>query len=427
MASKKILIISYYWPPSGGVGVQRWMNFALQLKERGWDPVVLTPENPQFEIKDEQLLDRVKEIVVKRVPIWEPFDLFHSLTGQKDRKNVQQGLVLEKSRKSAIDALTVWIRGNLLIPDPRVFWLRKAAKAALELIEQEKVDYMVTTGPPHSMHLIGRRVKRRVNQVKWIADFRDPWSKWDVLKKLNASALALWIHQRLEHSVVQEADHVITVSDRLASSLGAAHVIHNGVTIGSRKSESKPAKDSFTIGYYGLLNELRNPSKLWLILDQMCREDEAFASKLKIRIGGVISESIKSELMKLDQLKDRVSFLGYLPHDSLVNEYSKCDLLLLLLNKSDNSKWILPIKFFEYISARRMMLCLGERNSDLGNLMNNRNVGEILSYSEISQITAFIEDVYENERTPSDEDITALLKQFSHKTSAERLEQILND
>ena len=128
--NRKVLIISYYWPPSGGVGVQRWMNFALQLKRNGWEPMVLTPENPQFEIKDEKLLERVKDIPVIKLPIWEPFDLFHKLTGNKDRKNVQQGLVLEKSEKSLKDQLMVWVRGNLLIPDPRVFWVKPGCQAS---------------------------------------------------------------------------------------------------------------------------------------------------------------------------------------------------------------------------------------------------------------------------------------------------------
>ena len=175
-SSRKILIITYYWPPSGGVGVQRWMNFALQLKKKGWEPTVLTPENPQFEIKDEKLLEKVKDIRVEKLTIWEPFNLFHKLTGNKNRENVQQGLVLEKSQKSVKDGLMVWIRGNLLVPDPRVFWVKPASKKAIELIREEGIETIITTGPPHSMHLIGRRVKRKTN-IKWLADFRDPWSK----------------------------------------------------------------------------------------------------------------------------------------------------------------------------------------------------------------------------------------------------------
>ncbi|MEO9481976.1 MAG: glycosyl transferase [Ekhidna sp.] len=421
--NRKILIISYYWPPSGGVGVQRWMNFALQLKERGWEPIVLTPENPQFEIKDEKLLERVKDIQTIRLPIWEPFNLFHKLTGNKERKNVQQGLVLEKSEKGLKDKLMVWIRGNLLVPDPRTFWVRPAAKKAIEVIKEQGIGTIITTGPPHSIHLIGRKTKRATG-VKWLADFRDPWSKWDVLKKLNTSTYVLSIHKRLEKSVLSESTIATTVSKRLASAFGGIDILHNGITV-NNESNVEPNESHFTIGYFGMLNEMRNPRQLWHLLDQMCRESQVFANKLKIRIGGIVSESIKSEINELNELKDKVQFLGYLPHEGIQDEYRRCNVLLLLLNKSDNSEWILPVKFFEYLAAHRLILGLGERKSDLGDLMNDKDVGEILAYSEISSIRGFIEDIFENDRLPTREDSEILLDQFSHKHLVEKLEKLL--
>lgn len=421
--NRKILIVSYYWPPSGGVGVQRWMNFALQLQERGWEPTVLTPSNPQFEIKDEQLLDRVKNIPVDRIPIWEPFDLFHKLTGNKDRKNVQQGLVLEKKKRSLLDKLVVWARGNLLIPDPRRFWVKPASNRAIKLIKDKGIGTVITTGPPHSMHLIGRRVKRKTN-VKWVADFRDPWSKWDILEKLHTSSIARSIHKSLEGGVLREADVSITISNRLAKSFGGINVLHNGATV-NRNSTLEPHESYFTIGFFGMLNELKNPRQFWHLLDQMCRENRVFSNKLKIRIGGIISDSIKEEIRELDELKNKVEFLGYLPHDTIQDEYRQCNLLLLLLHKTDNSQWILPVKFFEYLSARRLILGLGSRNGDLGDIMNSKDVGEILAYTELDGIRGFIEDVFENDRLPKSEDTEYLLDQFSHKNLVKRLEDLL--
>lgn len=422
-SSRRILIVTYYWPPSGGVGVQRWMNYAIQLKDRGWDPIVLTPENPQFEIKDEALMERVAHIEVVKIPIWEPFALFHALTGNKERKNVQQGLVLEKSKKTLMDQLMVWIRGNIMVPDPRVFWVKSAAKKAIELIKKEGIETIITTGPPHSIHLIGRKVKRKT-AIRWLADFRDPWSKWDVLKKLNTSAPVLDVHKKFERSVLQEADVSTTVSVRLAKAFGGIHVLHNGLTF-ENVNQEEPAFATFTIGYFGMLNELRNPRQLWHLLDQMCREYPVFANKLRIRIGGIVAESIKEEIEGLSMLQERVEFLGYLPHERIQEEYRKCNVLLLLLNKSSNSEWILPVKFFEYLAAKRMILCLGERKSDLGDLMNTRDIGEILAYTNIEEIRGFIEDAFENDRTPSDSDVDELLAQFSHQRLVEKLEQLI--
>ncbi|WP_462248133.1 glycosyltransferase family protein [Ekhidna sp.] len=421
--NRKILIISYYWPPSGGVGVQRWMNFALQLQSRGWEPTVLTPENPQFELKDEKLEERVKNIPVIKIPIWEPFDLFHKLTGNKDRSNVQQGLILEKSAKTFKDKLVIWMRGNLLVPDPRRFWVGPASKKAIELVKNEGFNLVVTTGPPHSMHLIGRKVKRSTN-VKWLADFRDPWSKWDVLKKLNTSSFVMDMHKRMEESVLKESDCAVATSNRMAACLGNIKVLNNGITI-SDVSKEVPNESHFTIGYFGMLNEMRNPRQLWHLLDQMCRENQVFANKLRVRIGGIISESIKAEINELSQLKHKVSFLGYLPHETIQDEYRKCNVLLLLQNKSDNSRWILPVKFYEYLAANRLILALGERKSDLGDLMNNKDVGEILSYSELGGIRGFIEDIFENDRLPTSKDAELLLDQFSHEHLVQKLEEIL--
>lgn len=423
MSSKKILIIAYYWPPSGGVGVQRWMNYALQLDSRGWDISILTPENPQFEISDDALLDKVKHLKTYRLPIWEPFDLFHKITGNKDRKNVKQGLVLEKSEKSFFDDLAVWIRGNLFVPDPRVFWLRKASKFAVSLVKDENIDTVITTGPPHSIHLIGRKIKSKTN-VKWLADFRDPWSKWDVLPKLKTSAFVMDMHKRMEKSVLEKADSAITVSTRLASSFGNIEVLHNGITI--NKGEDKFFdNDYFTVGYFGMLNDLRNPRQLWQLLDQMCRENKLFSKKLKIRIGGIVSESIAEEILALEELKNKVEFLGYLPHQDILNEYQKCNLLLLLQNKTNNSQWILPVKFFEYLAANRMILALGERKSDLADLMLDKRVGEILEYSDVEGIRAFISNVFTHSEQPDKSDINKLIEQFSHKNLAKKLEDIL--
>ena len=262
--------------------------------------------------------------------------------------------------------------------------------------------------------------------MRWIADFRDPWSKWDVLKKLKATSIVLDIHRRLEKSVIQEADVATTVSKRLAEAFGGIELLHNGITV-ENPSSVELHESYFTIGYFGMLNELRNPRQLWHLLDQMCRENQVFANKLRIRIGGIVSESIKNEIGELSQLSGKVVFLGYLPHESIQDEYKRCNVLLLLLNKSDNSGWILPVKFFEYLASNRMILGLGERKSDLGDLMNDKDVGEIVGYSEINHIRGFLEDIFENNRLPARDDTKALMAQFSHANLYQTLEKLLKD
>lgn len=426
MRSKKILIITYYWPPSGGVGVQRWMNFALELKSRGWEPVILTPENPQFDVKDQDLFERVKSLKTYRIPIWEPFQLFHRITGNKERKNIQHGLALDKEKKSFLTNFFIWLRGNVFVPDSRIFWVRPAAKYAIELIEKEDIAVLVTTGPPHSMHLVGKKIKKKLS-VKWLADFRDPWREWDVLDQLRTSSIVKKVHSRLERSVIESADEVITVSKRLADSLGAK-VLNNGVGLEKAGAGAfAPDKSKFTIGYFGMLNELRNPSELWVALEELCQEIPDFYRQLSIKLAGVVSANTKHEIGQLRHLREKVEFMGYLPHNEVQNQYSTCNILLLLQNRTSNSKWILPVKLFEYLKARRYILCLGPKESDLGDLIEGKDVGAIVSSFAVQELKSIVQEVFEKRIIPSKSDGDELIQRFSHQTLTTTLEGYLND
>ena len=421
MSEKKILIITYYWPPSGGVGVQRWLNYVIQLKERGWEPIIYTPENPQFDIQDESLLDRVRHIRVVKIEIWEPFRFFHRLTGNSNRKNVQQGLVLEKKKKSFKDKLFIWIRGNLFVPDPRKYWVKPSVIFLEKFIKEEKIGTVISTGPPHSMHLIGSALKKKTG-VSWIADFRDPWSDWDILEKLNTGSLAMRKHRRLEKHVLTSADKVLSVSSCLKEKLAElgggnrVHLQYNGVS--EITSKSYPASDVLTIGYFGMLNELRNPQELWRILDEL-----ALIQKINIRIGGIVADSIRGEIASMEWLSKSTDFLGYLSHKEVIEEYAKCHILLLLLNKSDNAKWILPVKFFEYLAAKRWILALGPKDSDLEKVAGDINIFRMKQFSDKAGISAFIKNVVTS--TPDFSENEKLLDRFSHTNLAAELETVL--
>lgn len=421
MSNRKILIISYYWPPSGGVGVQRWLNYALELKKLGWEPIIYTPENPQFEIKDESQLDRVKDLRVIKTKIWEPFNFFHKLTGNKNRKNVQQGLVMEKANKTLKDKVIVWTRGNMIVPDPRRFWVKPSIKFLKKFIQEEGIKTIITTGPPHSMHLIGLGLRRRLD-IKWIADFRDPWSKWDVLDKLKVNALTRLKHKKLERKVLIKADKVLTVSHHLQKSLnelGAgekAELLYNGVSV--QRGISKPIGEKMVVGYYGMLNEMRNPTELWKVLDQLAGE-----MPTELRLGGIVSESIVSEIKTMENLAPVTHFLGYLDHDVVQQEYAKCDVLLLLLNRTENAKWILPVKFFEYMAASRFILALGPTASDLADISTDLRTFRIMDYSNVFGIKESLVFFRNNQLDFSSN--SALLDQFAHVNLARKLSSIL--
>ncbi len=420
MNEKKVLIVTYYWPPSGGVGVQRWMNYAIQLKRLGWEPIIYTPENPQFELKDASLLEKVKDIRVVKTKIWEPFNFFHRLTGNRNKKSVTQGTVLEKESSSFKDKLFIRIRGNFFIPDPRKFWVKPSVKFLTNLIHEEGIETIITTGPPHSMHLIGRGVKKRTG-VRWLADFRDPWSKWDVLKKLKTSPFGMSQHRRLEKSVLTKGDGVIAATESLKiqfERLGAknAHVLYNGVSI--KQMEPKKPDGKLVIGHFGMLNELRNPAELWELLDEMSESMD-----VELRLGGIVSESIKKQIESLPNLSSRTTFLSYLTHDEVLNEYEKCDVLLLLQNRTDNANHLVPLKFFELLATSRWVLALGPEGNEIDKFSNELSSFLRASYDESEKIEAFIKGAKESR--PDLDYVTKMLSRFSYENQADVLESII--
>lgn len=436
MTKKQILIVTYYWPPSGGVGVQRWLHFAKNLKSMGWEPVVYTPENPQFDIRDTALENLAKDIEVIRKPIWEPFTFFHQLTGNTNKENIKQGLVLEKTTKTWKDDLIVWIRGNVFVPDPRVFWVRPSVKFLKRVMKKRGIKTLITTGPPHSMHLVGLGLKKRMPDLKWLADFRDPWSDWDVLPKLKVADITLNRHKRLERKVLERSDGVITVSHRLAQALSdktnpkiGVRVITNGISDEKAKVKQQATPDpdeKFVIGYYGMLNELRNPEAFWEVLEELCEQNPEFDQKLEIRLGGIVAQYIRDRLESSSRLQQKVVFLGYLSHESVFKEYGRCNVLLLLLNQTNNARWILPMKFFEYLSAGRPVLSLGPETSDLGELFEGKAIGRMLEFGDTDGIRNFIQLNFQQKYEQNMGDYIGLLKTFSRSHQTRELAKVLD-
>ena len=383
---KKVLIISYYWPPAGGSGVQRWLKFAKYLPNNNWEPIIYTPKNPYLEIKDKELLNHTSsEVEVWKTPIWEPYILKDQLLG-KENKTQSSGVVSNK--RSFKNRLLNWIRGNVFVPDPKVYWVKPSVKYLNDKIKERKIEYIITTGPPHSMHLIGLALKKEMPHLKWISDFRDPWSELDLLSEFYLSNSTREKHQKLEKEVLKTADVILTVSETWVKDLkrlGAKRVelITNGYDIDD--FEIKPKKnDKFIIGHYGLLNHLRNPSNLWKVLNVLCDENEYFKSKLEIHFSGNIDEQVISEVESFTNLKDKVKKLGYLSHTNVLYQYNEASVLLLLLFNSRSGVGNYPAKIFEYLASKKPILAFGPENSDVERLLLRTNNSSYFSYEDMN-------------------------------------------
>jgi glycosyltransferase involved in cell wall biosynthesis len=425
---KKVLIITYYWPPSGGGGVQRWLKFVKYLPNFGWTPIVITPENPDFEIQDRSLLhDISNETTVIKLPIWEPFGFYKRLFG---KKAIQQQGVISSRNGSVINKLVLWIRGNIFIPDPRVFWVRPTVNYLTKYINNNPVDVIVTTGPPHSMHLIGLELKKRLG-IKWVADFRDPWSKWDVLDQLKLSNKSRKHHERLEKSVLESADQILTVGKRLGErlrDLGAGEkvsVITNGYDQDDFLRTNPYNKDKFQITHVGLLNNGRNPVELWQLLDELCSEEKDFKNDLSVVLAGTIQESVIKTIIEYRNLASSVDIVNYISHEDVLMNYANSALLLLLINKTNNASWILPGKLFEYMMAKKPILALGETESDANDLLTLSGFDPILPYHDKVGIKARVLSAYRDFKNNSGAAAGLSVEQFNREALTKDLSVLL--
>jgi len=386
--NKRVLIITYYWPPAGGGGVQRWLKFVKYLPEYGYHPVVYIPENAEYPVTDESLNHEVPDkLEIISHPIWEPYHLFKKITGRGKTEKVNTGLLFDNREQSPAEKLSLWLRGNLLIPDPRVFWVRPSVKYLSRYLKKNHIDVIVTTGPPHSMHLIGNKLKRKTG-IKWIADFRDPWTTIDYYESFKPSRVARNIQENLEKKVLRDADRVITVSPSWAEDLNkirqsCVDVITNGFDEDDfTKPEKEKSSDKFIITYAGFLNSLRNPATLWDCLEEMCSENEEFGEKLEFRFCGTIDLAVKSYISKLKFLSEKVRYSGYINHSELIKKYYLSDCLLLILNRSKIAKGHIPGKLFEYMASGSPVLALGPVDSDVHTIISETGTGEICEWDD---------------------------------------------
>lgn len=400
---KKVLILTYYWPPSGGAGVQRWLKFVKYLPNYGVEPIVYTHSKGEVPSIDETLVNEIpKTVKVLKTEIWEPYNVYKNLTGKKDEK-INSGFLSEKkTKKSAIQSLAIWVRGNLFIPDARKFWIKPSVKYLSDFIENNQVDVVISTGPPHSMHLIALALKKKY-KLKWIADFRDPWTNIDFYKDLKLSNWADKKHKRLEKSVLENADLCISVGQTLSKELevlGAKKciTITNGFDEDDVINEEIKLDKKISIAHIGSFTKSRNPELLLQTLSEIKQLYPDLDQRLELKLVGKVDYSI-SELLENYQLSDLVRKVEYLPHNEVLIEQKKSHVLLLIVNDTPNAKGILTGKVFEYLAAQRPIVALAPHDGDLAELIRETKSGIVISHDNKIELKNFLVQLLEG-KTP---------------------------
>ncbi|WP_273273716.1 glycosyltransferase family 4 protein [Maribacter polysiphoniae] len=383
---KKVLIVTYYWPPAGGPGVQRWLKFVKYLPEFGITPIVYIPENPNYPIIDDSIGNEVPEgLVIYRHPIREPYKVA-GFFSKKDAKRISSGIITTKNQ-SFLEKVMLWVRGNFFIPDARKNWVKPSVRFLQTIIEKENIDCLVTTGPPHSLHLIGNQLKQ-ITKVKWLADFRDPWTSIGYHKKLKLTRKSQLEHKRLEHLVLNNADRVIVTSNTTKEEFQGItqkpiSVITNGYD--TDISAPKVTTKGFTISHIGSLLSGRNPAILWQVLGTMVLENDEFDSCFKLRLAGVVSQDVLQSIYDAG-LRGHTELLGYVSHEEAVRLQQESQVLLLVEIDSHETKGILPGKLYEYMAAGRPILGIGPKGWDAARIIADTHSGFSFGYDDENKL-----------------------------------------
>lgn len=394
--NKKVLLITYYWPPAGGPGVQRWLKFASYLPKYGVDPIVYIPENPAYPILDTNLLDQVPEgLTIIQQPIREPASFVKKLFHKKT-KQLQSG-ILPGKKASLITKMLLYIRANFYIPDARVGWVKPSVSFLKKYCKEHEIQTLITTGPPHSLHLIGKQLQKEIG-VRWLADFRDPWTSIHYFADLPLSKRALQKHKKLEKEVLTAADLITVTSEPTKTAFQKLthkpmEVVTNGYDKSLLPKESIILDKNFSIAHIGSLLSDRNPKQLWEAISRLLDEYPSLKQDLQITFAGVVSEEVLRSIAKAG-LQKYIQNLGYVSHKEAIRLQHGSQLLLLLEMDKQETKVILPGKLFEYMAAKRPILALGSEAGAIAPILKETSAGEYFSYAEETAIYKYLKKQY---------------------------------
>jgi hypothetical protein len=428
MEQKKLLIITYYFPPAGGPGVQRWLKFVKYLPEFNVQPIVYVPENPTYPIVDEALVSEISDkVIVLKNKILEPYQLASVFSKNKTKK-ISSGIFPPKKKQSFLDKLFLWVRGNVFIPDARVLWVKPSVSYLEKYIKENNIDTIVTSGPPHSLHLIGLELKQKLG-VKWFADFRDPWTTIGYHKSLLLSSYAAKKHKELEYKVLNTADTIIVTSKTTKTEFQAItnkpiSVITNGYDV--ENVEKQTLDEKFTLAHIGSFLSERNPQFLWESLVELLTEIPSLKNDLEIKLIGAVSQEVLDAIAEF-KLGDYLNLLGYVSHHEAIAHQKKSQVLLLIEINSQDTKSIIPGKLFEYMVSNRPIIAIGPQGSDFADIIKETNTGVFFDYSEKKKLKSVILDFYNQFLEGKLQANGVGLQQYSRKNLTKQLVQLINE
>ena len=390
---KKVLIITYYWPPAGGSGVQRWLKFSKYLRGFDIEPVIYTIDNPSYPILDKSSESEIpKDLEILKQAIFEP----NSMLSFFGRNNKKESAGFLNPNPTFLGKIVQYIRANYFIPDARKFWIQPSVNFLSNYLENNHIDAIITTGPPHSMHLIGLELKKKLG-IKWISDFRDPWTEIDYFQQLPLTKKATKKHQDLEQEVLRKSDMVVvvgeTMKEKFLQHTKRIEVLTNGFD-SNENSLTQELDQKFSITHVGLMNSDRNPTILWKVLNEISNTNLNFKNDLRIKLIGKIDDAVIQDLKVFDH--NTIETIPYLDHKDVSKYQASSQVLLLSINEVPSAKGIITGKIFEYLQAKRPILAIGPEDGDAAMILKNTNAGTIVGFKNKTVLKATILNLYKD-------------------------------
>ena len=430
-ARKKVLIITYYWFPAGGSGVQRFMKFVKYLRAFGWEPIIYTAKDAEYPVLDASMEKDVPEkLEVIRTKIREPYSFYKFFVGQKQSEKMNPAFFTEKKKNTWAENISVWIRGNFFIPDARMFWIKPSVSYLEKYLKENKVDAIISTGPPHSVHRIALQLHRKLN-IPWLADFRDPWTSIDFYHELKLTKRADAKHHRMEAEVLREANAVTVIGYTMGEEMKKLvnrnyDVITNGfdgedsIEPGSVKLDKK-----FSIAHIGTMVRARNAPELWSALKDLLIEIPELKNDLEIKLVGKVDLNVKNSLDERG-LIPYTNFVSYLQHNDVIKTQASSQVLLLMVNRTPTAKGIITGKVFEYLASGRPIVCIGPYDGDAARVLNEAQTGYMVGFDETEKMKTVIQDLYNQYKLGTLKASIGNIDLFSRKSLTKQLAEVLD-
>lgn len=430
MKKRKVLFVVYNFPPAAGAATQRVLKFLKYLNKFGYQTFVLTVDKVDYPDLDFSLMEKIPaDTKVIKTRYWTPFGIYRKITGRKSDEKIPVAFIKD-NHTSIAERISVFLRLNVFLPDAKIGWLPFAVRAGKKLIRNEQIDVVISSGPPHTTHLIAKSLKRKTG-VRWIADFRDPWTDIDYYSGMKRTKLAQWIDSKLEKSVLKSADFVVAASDgylNIIKNKGVKNnyeVLTNGFDPDDFQNIEQKQQQKFLITYTGNMPITRNPEKLWLALDELVRENKDFADNFEFHFAGVMDDEIRQKIKEMIFYKNFIDH-GYLSHNEVLDLNFNSHLLIMIVNRVATSNEILPGKIFEYIASGNFILVIGPENGNSARLVNYVKQGIAIDYEEKSKIKKLILDLFNKWKNGELKKIESAEKfEFTRERITQKLIQII--